>query len=126
MTNRTSISPRRVAVGSLVGLTLTVPILYFHAISGSADNLDRTAATRIPDIALPAPPPGAEVVLPPDKIPAIDDPRFVPVAQAHVLATAPMIAFSHEGETHAYSLHLLNGHEIVNDTVGGEPVAVTW
>jgi len=29
-------------------------------------------------------------------------------------------------ESHVYSIHLLNGHEIVNDQVGGIPIATTW
>ncbi|MBM3459508.1 MAG: DUF3179 domain-containing protein, partial [Armatimonadetes bacterium] len=29
-------------------------------------------------------------------------------------------------EAKAYSLRLLNGHEVVNDTLDGEPIAVTW
>ena len=30
------------------------------------------------------------------------------------------------GEARAYPITILSSHEIVNDTVGGEPVAVTW
>ena len=65
-------------------------------------------------------------VLPQDAIPAIFNPEFVPVAKADVHKDAPMIAVSIKGEHHAYSMYLLNRHEIVNDVVGGEPVATTW
>ena len=38
----------------------------------------------------------------------------------------PVIAFSLNGETRVYPLQILTWHEIVNDTVGGVPVAVTF
>ena len=38
----------------------------------------------------------------------------------------PVIVFSLNGETRAYPLQILTWHEIVNDTVGGVPVAVTF
>jgi hypothetical protein len=31
-----------------------------------------------------------------------------------------------EGEAHAYSLNLLNHHEVVNDRFGDTPVAAVW
>jgi hypothetical protein len=71
-------------------------------------------------------PEGAYIVLPPGAIPAIKDPKFVPVSAAKVKPTSPMILVTHNGETHAYSMYLLDGHEIVNDVIGGEPVATTW
>lgn len=37
-----------------------------------------------------------------------------------------VLGLVHRGEARAYSLRLLNYHEIINDTVGGDPVAVTW
>ncbi len=38
----------------------------------------------------------------------------------------PVIAFTANGEAKAYPLQILTWHEIVNDTVGGQPVAVTF
>ncbi|MEQ8246649.1 MAG: DUF3179 domain-containing protein [Alphaproteobacteria bacterium] len=64
---------------------------------------------------------------PKDGIPAIDDPAFVSVADATALAdTEPVISFNIEGEWRAYPLQVLMWHEIVNDTVGGIPVAITF
>ena len=64
---------------------------------------------------------------PKDGIPAIDDPQFAPVAEASDLTPSePVIALSIEGDTRAYPLRILTWHEIVNDTVGGVPVAVTY
>ena len=70
--------------------------------------------------------PEIHTVLPQDAIPAIFDPEFVPAEQADARDNAPMIGLSINGEHHAYSMYLLNGHEIVNDIVGGKPVATTW
>jgi len=64
---------------------------------------------------------------PKDGIPSIDDPQFIPTAEAADLtATEPVIALSIGGDARAYPLRVLTWHEIVNDTVGGVPVAVTY
>ena len=65
-------------------------------------------------------------LLPFDAIPAITDPQFVPASAAELASTAPVIGVTFNGESHAYSLYLLNGHEIVNDVVGGLKIATTW
>ena len=59
---------------------------------------------------------------------AILEPQFLSVADgANQMSLAErVIGVSINGEHHAYPLNLLSRHEIVNDTVGGEPVAVTW
>jgi hypothetical protein len=67
-------------------------------------------------------------VLPRDAIQAIDKPEFYPVAEAD-LEYAPeelVLGVSLGGESRAYSTVLLDRHEIVNDTVGGRKIAVTW
>ena len=63
-----------------------------------------------------------------DQIPPIDDPVFVSVAEAEKLIgpTEPVIALEVGGERRAYPLAVLIWHEIVNDTVAGRPVAVTY
>ncbi|MBI2081747.1 MAG: DUF3179 domain-containing protein [candidate division NC10 bacterium] len=67
-------------------------------------------------------------VLPVDAIPAIDDPRFVPAeeAAAFMKENEPVLGVTGGGIAKAFSLWLLNVHEIVNDEIGGTPVAVTW
>ena len=65
-------------------------------------------------------------VLPKDAIPAILHPTFVPAQQAQVAPDTAMIGVVVKGDAHAYAAVLLNAHEIVNDVVGGEPVATTW
>jgi hypothetical protein len=62
-----------------------------------------------------------------DCIPSIDNPKFVPAAAAdHVAADAVIIGVSYGGEHRAYPAQILDHHEIVNDTIGGEPIAITW
>ena len=64
---------------------------------------------------------------PKDGIQSIDDPVFVPVAEADDLApTEPVLSLEIEGDARAYPLRVLIWHEIVNDVVGGQPVAVTY
>jgi hypothetical protein len=65
---------------------------------------------------------------PPDGIPAIDRPAFVPPAQAAawLKPKEPVLALTIGGESRAYPLQILMWHEIVNDVVGGLPVAVTF
>jgi hypothetical protein len=64
---------------------------------------------------------------PPDGIPAIDEPRFQRTADVHWVDEAEQVlVVDIEGEARAYPLQVLTHHEIVNDTVGGVPVAVTY
>jgi hypothetical protein len=64
---------------------------------------------------------------PPDGIPPIDDPQFVPVAEVDFLAeNEPVMAVEIGGDARAYPVQILIWHEIVNDTVGGVPLAVTY
>ncbi len=66
-------------------------------------------------------------LLPPDAIPAIDDPRFVPAASAGFMRDdEPVIGVVIDGQTRAYSTWHLDRHEIVNDHVGDSAIAVTW
>jgi len=64
---------------------------------------------------------------PKDGIPSIDAPRFASIREADDLTdTEPVIGISVNGDSRAYPLRILTWHEIVNDVVGGVPVAVTY
>ena len=67
-------------------------------------------------------------VLGKDGIPSIDNPRFVGPGEAdqQMLSNERVLGVSINGDHRAYPLNMLSRHEIVNDTVGGVPVAVTW
>ena len=63
-----------------------------------------------------------------DAIRAILEPEFVDAAQADEWLDddVPVIGVSINGDSRAYTVPMLSVHEIVNDVVGGEPIAVTW
>ena len=65
---------------------------------------------------------------PPDGIPPIDDPVFVDVAGNLELlpASEPVVVLEVDGDARAYPIRVMVWHEIVNDTVGGIPVSVTY
>ena len=65
---------------------------------------------------------------PKDGIPAIDDPQFLRAQDETALrGREPVITAEIEGAApRAYPIRYLMWHEIVNDTVGGVPVAVTY
>jgi hypothetical protein len=64
---------------------------------------------------------------PPDGIPPIDHPQYVPVAAARFLSPGePVIAVQIGDRARAYPLQILIWHEIVNDTLAGVPIAVTY
>lgn len=63
-----------------------------------------------------------------DGIPPIDEPVFTDVADASetLQPQSPVIALEIDGDARAYPLEILTWHEIVNDVVGDQPVAVTY
>lgn len=63
-----------------------------------------------------------------DGIPAILNPQFVQgdVAEQMYEPDEPVLGISIDGDHRAYSIPFLSSHEIVNDTVGGKHVAITW
>ncbi len=67
-------------------------------------------------------------VLGKDEIPAILNPNMAPAQEVDAVLrdTTPVLALSLNGDHRAYPIGTLSRHEIVNDVVGGMPVAVTW
>jgi hypothetical protein len=65
---------------------------------------------------------------PKDGIPAVDHPKLVGVAEANgwLKPVEPVITLTDGGQSRAYPLQILIWHEIVNDWIGGVPVAVTF
>ena len=83
-----------------------------------------TRSSRVPAYAGPRRAGGP----PKDGIPSIDDPVFVPVGEADRFEDRePVIEIPLPGlEGRAYPLSVLMWHEIVNDTIDGRPLAVTY
>ncbi len=64
---------------------------------------------------------------PPDGIPALDDPKFVKASTATFLEDdEPVLAIEVDGEARAYPIQIMTWHEIVNDTIAGRPVTVSY
>jgi len=65
---------------------------------------------------------------PRDGIPALNDPKFIEARdERRIAAREPVITVAFEGaRARAYPIRYLTWHEIVNDTVGGVPIAVTF
>ena len=73
--------------------------------------------------------PAAEILRggpPRDGIPALDAPTVVAAADAPWPDDARVIGVALGGEARAYPLRVLVWHELVNDTVGGQPVLVSY
>lgn len=65
---------------------------------------------------------------PRDGIRSVDEPAFVPPAEARswVAPANPVLGVSAGGEARAVPLHLIEYHQIVNATLGERPVAITY
>ncbi len=66
--------------------------------------------------------------VPQDGIPSIDDPVFEPVDDVggRLNDDDPVFGVVYDGEARAYPQSILVHHEIVNDTISGTPIAVTY
>jgi hypothetical protein len=65
---------------------------------------------------------------PKDGIPAIDEPKFISVSEANewLKDREPVVFVQVGDDARAYPIQILMWHEIVNDTVGGEPLIVSF
>lgn len=63
-----------------------------------------------------------------DAIPAIDHPQFIPAAEAYgwLDFKEPVVVVKMDKVARAYPLQILIYHEIVNDTLSGIPISVTF
>jgi len=71
-------------------------------------------------------PKGYRQVVPRGAIASIDGPRFVSAGEARIPGDAWVLGVVVGGEARAYSLNLLNRHEIVNDRAAGVAFAAVW
>jgi hypothetical protein len=64
---------------------------------------------------------------PKDGIPAILEPKFISAAKVAFLSPGDqVIGIELGGQARAYPIRILNLHEVVNDTVNGIPIVVTF
>ncbi len=71
-------------------------------------------------------PPDFQQIIPRGQIASVDTPRFVSAAEARLPPEAWILGVSIDGQARAYSLNLLNRHEIVNDAIGEKSFAAVW
>lgn len=119
---------------ALLLLSLVAAAIFMPQIRGFFLNIRSETVT----IADPSPRPAVDsggtldlkivTVLGRDAIPAILEPVFANRAEAfaQMEPSERVIGVSIDGDHRAYPLNLLSRHEVVNDTVGGKPIAVTW
>jgi hypothetical protein len=65
---------------------------------------------------------------PKDGIPSIDNPKFVSVKEADewIADNELVLAISYKGVKRVYPLQILVWHEIVNETIAGDPILITY
>lgn len=128
-------SPERsvmaLVAGALVANALAVvPGVIGVAVAESPPAEPAPAAKPAPETQ-PAPPaeptpPGVTQIIPRGRLAAVFHPEFVPAGEAALPDSAWILGVAVDGEAHAYSLNLLNHHEVVNDNIGGRPIAAVW
>ncbi len=65
---------------------------------------------------------------PKDGIPSIDNPKFVSVEEADewIQDNELVLAIIYKGVKRVYPLQILVWHEIVNDTIAGDPILISY
>ena len=67
-----------------------------------------------------------EQLLPRGQIAAITEPDYVTATEAEIADGSYVLGIVIDGQARAYSLNLLNNHEVVNDQIGELPFAAVW
>ena len=71
-------------------------------------------------------PEGFEQIIPRGRIAAIQEPVYVSAGEARIAPSSWVLGVVIEGQARAFSLKLLNSHEVVNDTIGETNFAAVW
>ena len=71
-------------------------------------------------------PEGYRQIIPRGRIAAVNQPTYVPASEAEIKPGSWVLGVVIDGEPRAYSLNLLNAHEVVNDTIGDTNYAAVW
>jgi hypothetical protein len=56
----------------------------------------------------------------------VTDPQYVSAEEAEIADDSYVLGIVVAGKARAYSLNLLNNHEVVNDQIGELPFAAVW
>jgi hypothetical protein len=117
------LADRILMAGLTVALVAATAFVFasFAPVPGGAGVVNTSHAVPLDQIVSGGPPP--------DGIPSIDAPRFVSASNASAWLADDydsVIGINLNGDARAYPLQILVWHEIVNDVVGGVPVAITY
>ncbi len=65
---------------------------------------------------------------PKDGIPSLNNPQFVSAQQGDkfLMSWDRILGVEYNGVAKAYPIKILNWHEVVNDSIGNKPIAVSW
>ncbi|PKM16756.1 MAG: hypothetical protein CVV12_01410 [Gammaproteobacteria bacterium HGW-Gammaproteobacteria-2] len=114
----------RIVLLSALGWLLVQQLLPRSSFAGTPDELWPNTDFSRHSVPLDEFEPGGP---PKDGIPPIDKPRFAPASAVEWLADdAPVIVVQLADAARAYPLEILVWHEIVNDTLSGVPIVVTF
>ena len=67
-----------------------------------------------------------EQIIPRGAIAAVNDPNYVGAEDAKIGDDSFVLGVLIDGQARAYSLNLLNAHEVVNDEIGETKFAAVW
>lgn len=123
-----------IAISGVAGTLLVIVGLLalngdFSRFAGSSEESDNQIISSNDDAGTKAIVPLDQIVSggpPRDGIPSIDSPKFVSTEDAGLQDSDLVLGLNINGDIRAYPLNILVWHEIVNDEVGGTPVAVTY
>ncbi len=111
---------RRTPVTTLLAGLLGILAYHFTVTASAANGFDISNSIIPANEILHGGPPR-------DGIPAISQPKMVNAADADFLQDSDrVIGIEIDGEARAYSIGILNWHEIVNDQIGDKAVAITY
>lgn len=65
-------------------------------------------------------------IIPRGRIASIDNPQYVPADKAKISDNSWVLGVVINGQARAYSLTLLNSHEVVNDKIDGKAFSAVW
>jgi hypothetical protein len=129
--NRRLVVTLMIVAGLGIGITIGLLLLYTNTNNPLSTSISRSTAALSAQEEIKSIVPLEQVVSggpPPDGIPSIDKPKFTSVQEAdEILEDSELVVgLNINGDIRAYPLQILVWHEIVNDNVGGVPVAVTY
>jgi Protein of unknown function (DUF3179) len=105
--------------------------IYFYALEKPVPEMEEEMGVQMTPL-------GVKYIVEPDKIqsggvpmdgiPSIDEPEFVTVEEADewIADNELILAIEYKGVKRVYPLQIMVWHEIVNDTIAGDPILITY